>query len=138
MGAACEGDDEFHENHAIDAQALGGVVGLLMFANFLSPLIFITPLEGQVVLGTGIVSAIIQMGIFQAKGFVRLLGIGHSPWIPMLVWLWTRLDWDFSIFAYWILALIVLNSLSLIIDAVDVARYLMGEKEPHLSLSSDS
>ena len=138
MGAACEGDDEFHENHAIDAQALGGVVGLLMFANFLSPLIFITTLEGQVVLGTGIVSAIIQMGIFQAKGFVRLLGIGHSPWIPMLVWLWTRLDWDFSIFAYWILALIVLNSLSLIIDAVDVARYLMGEKEPHLSLSSDS
>jgi len=109
-----------------------------MFANFLSPLIFITTLEGQVVLGTGIVSAIIQMGIFQAKGFVRLLGIGHSPWIPMLVWLWTRLDWDFSIFAYWILALIVLNSLSLIIDAVDVARYLMGEKEPHLSLSSDS
>ena len=138
MGAACEGDDEFHENHAIDAQALGGVVGLLMFANFLSPLIFITTLEGQVVLGTGIVSAIIQMGIFQAKGFVRLLGIGHSPWVPMLFWLWTRLDWDFSIFAYWILALIVLNSLSLIIDAVDVARYLMGEQDPHLSLSSDS
>ena len=115
-----------------------GWLGMLMFANFISPLIFITTLEGQVVLGTGIVSAIIQMGIFQAKGFVRLLGIGHSPWIPMLVWLWTRLDWDFSIFAYWILALIVLNSLSLIIDAVDVARYLMGERDPHLPLSSDS
>ena len=115
-----------------------GWLGMLMFANFISPLIFITTLEGQVVLGTGIVSAMIQMGIFQAKGFVRLLGIGHSPWIPMLVWLWTRLDWDFSIFAYWILALIVLNSLSLIIDAMDVTRYLMGEQDPHLSLSSDS
>ena len=115
-----------------------GWLGMLTFANFISPLIFITTLEGQVVLGTGIVSAMIQMGIFQAKGFVRLLGIGHSPWIPMLVWLWTRLDWDFSIFAYWILALIVLNSLSLIIDAVDVARYLMGERDPHLPLSSDS
>ena len=115
-----------------------GWLGMLTFANFISPLIFITTLEGQVVLGTGIVSAMIQMGIFQAKGFVRLLGIGHSPWIPMLVWLWTRLDWDFSIFSYWILALIVLNSLSLIIDAMDVARYLMGEQDPHLSLSSDS
>ena len=115
-----------------------GWLGMLTFANFISPLIFITTLEGQVVLGTGIASAMIQMGIFQAKGFVRLLGIGHSPWIPMLVWLWTRLDWDFSIFAYWILALIVLNSLSLIIDAVDVARYLMGERDPHLPLSSDS
>jgi len=109
-------------------------VGLLMFANLLSPLIFINTFEGQVVLGTGLVSAMLQMGIFQAKGFVRLLGIGHGPWLPMLLWLWTRLDWNSSIFTYWILALIGLNSLSLIIDAVDVTRYMMGEKEPQLEL----
>ena len=28
----------------------------------------------------------------------------------------------------------VLNSLSLIIDAVDVVRYVRGEREPHLKL----
>jgi hypothetical protein len=112
-------------------------VGLLMTANFVFPLIFITTLEGQIVLGTGMVSAMIQMGIFQTKGFVRLLGIGHSPWIPLLLWLWTRLNFDSSLFAYWILALMVLNSLSLLIDALDVIRYLKGEKEPQLSLASD-
>lgn len=112
-------------------------LGLLMALNFLFPLIFITTLEGQVVLGTGMVSAMIQMGIFESKGFVRLLGIGHSPWVPMLLWLWTRLDFDGSLVAYWIVSLMVLNSLSLIIDAIDVTRYLRGEREPQLSLSAD-
>ncbi len=111
-----------------------GWVGLLMGANSILPLIFITTLEGQVVLATGIVSAMIQMGIFRTQGFVRLLGIGHSPWIPLLLWLWSRFEWDASIFAYWLLVLMILNSLSLIIDAVDVVRYLMGAREPHLEL----
>ena len=111
-----------------------GWLGLLMAANSIFPLIFITTLEGQVVLATGIVSAMIQRKIFQTQGFVRLLGIGHSPWIPLLLWLWSRFEWDASIFSYWVLAVIILNSLSLIIDAVDVVRYLRGEREPHLKL----
>ncbi|MEE8349559.1 MAG: hypothetical protein V3R94_08320, partial [Acidobacteriota bacterium] len=90
-------------------------IGLLMAANFIFPVIFISSLEGRVVLATGMASAMIQMGIFQTKGFVRLLGIGHSPWIPLLLWLWTRLNFDASPFAYWIVALMVLNTLSLII-----------------------
>ena len=109
-------------------------LGLLMAANFILPLIFITTLEGQVVLATGLISAMIQGRIFQTLGFVRLLGIGHSPWIPLLLWLWSRFEWDASIFAGWILAVMVLNSLSLIIDAVDVVRYVRGEREPHLKL----
>ena len=113
-------------------------LGLLMTANFIFSLIFITTLEGQVVLGTGLVSAMIQIGIFQAKGFVRLLGIGHGPWIPLLLWLWIRLEFDSSILAYWVLVVIVLNSLSLVIDVVDVIRYVKGEREPHFSLSSDN
>ena len=107
-------------------------LGLLMAANFILPLIFITTLEGQVVLATGLISAMIQGRIFQTLGFVRLLGIG--PWIPLLLWLWSRFEWDASIFAGWILAVMVLNSLSLIIDAVDVVRYVRGEREPHLKL----
>jgi len=29
-----------------------------------------------------------QMLIFHRLGFIRLLGIGHIYWIPMLAWLW--------------------------------------------------
>ncbi len=65
---------------------------------------------------------------------MRLLGIGHVVWVPMVPWLWTRLGVApaSSLFRYWLLATIVLVSLSLLIDAVDVIRYLRGERDPYL------
>ena len=52
----------------------------------------------------------------------------------MVYWLWTRLDLApaGSLFKYWLLATIVLVSLSLLIDATDVIRYLRGERKPYL------
>ena len=78
--------------------------------------------------------ALLQIAIFTAKGFVRLLGIGHLVWVPMVAWLGTRLEVApaSSGFRYWLLATIVLVSLSLLVDAVDVIRYLRGEREPYL------
>ncbi len=76
--------------------------------------------------------------IFSVKGFVRLLGIGHIAWLPLVPWLWTRLD-DApadSIFGYWLMAVIVLNSLSVIIDTIDVLRYVKGERTPYLALNA--
>ena len=64
-------------------------------------------------------------------GFSRLVGLGHFPWFLLLYFLWTQLDQlpagDF--FGIWIRALIVLNALSLVIDTMDVARYVAGERE---------
>ncbi len=90
--------------------------------------------EGRVVLGAFVFAIILQTAIFSAKGFVRLLGIGHIAWVPMVYWLWTRLDLApaDSLFKYWLLATIVLVSLSLLFDAIDVIRYLRGEREPYL------
>ena len=111
-----------------------GWVMLLMVANMVIPLFYLGTPEGKIVLGAFLVGAILQTGIFSAKGFVRLLGIGHIAWIPMVAWLWTRLDAapEGSLFRYWLLATIVLVSLSLLIDAVDVIRYLRGERDPSL------
>ena len=52
----------------------------------------------------------------------------------MVAWLWTRLDLApaGSFFRYWLLATLAVVSLSLLIDAVDVARYLRGERDPYL------
>ena len=44
------------------------------------------------------------------------------------------MDSSGSIFGYWLLAVIVLDSLSLMIDVVDVIRYIKGERAPQLSL----
>ncbi len=109
-------------------------VMLLMMVNMVIPLFYLGTLEGKVVLGAFVLGALLQIAIFSAKGFVRLLGIGHIVWVPMVAWLWTRLDVApaSSLFRYWLLATIVLVSLALLIDAVDVIRYLRGEREPYL------
>jgi len=64
------------------------------------------------------------------SGFTRLLGLGHIPWIPLLYFLWARIDQipadDF--FGVWIRGLMVLNAVSLLIDVVDVGRYISGER----------
>ncbi len=111
-----------------------GWIMLSMMVNMVIPLFYLGTLEGKVVLGAFVFGALLQGGIFSAKGFVRLLRIGHIVWVPMVAWLWTRLDAApaSSLFRYWLLATIVLVSLSLLIDAVDVIRYLRGDRDPYV------
>ncbi len=113
-------------------------VGLLMIANMVVPLFFIETLEAQVALGAMMGGAAIQMVIFKMKGFVRLLGIGHILWIPMVIWLAIGFDPEHiaSPFGLWVAAVMILNSVSLMIDGVDVARYIRGERNPTLTLES--
>ncbi len=110
-------------------------VMLLVTVNMIVPLFYLGTLEGKVVLATMLFGATAQMVIFSAKGFVRLLGVGHILWIPMAYWLWTRLDAApaGSLFRYWLLGTTVLVSLSLLIDVADVIRYLRGEREPQIT-----
>ena len=113
-------------------------LGLLIVANMVVPLFYLHTLEGKVILASIIVGMMIMTVIFKAKGFVRLLGIGHIAWLPLIPWLWRRLD-DApaeSIFWYWLMAVIVLNSLSVIIDTIDVLRYVKGERTPYLALNA--
>ena len=109
-------------------------VALLMTANVALPMLFITTSEGQVVLLSAMAGAILQTAIFARLGFVRLLGVGHVFWVPLVPWLWSRLDSlpPEGAFGYWVLVTVLLNSLSLIIDVVDVGRYLAGDRTPHL------
>jgi hypothetical protein len=111
-------------------------VALLMAVNMMVPLIFLNTIEGQMVFATGMVGAMIMMVIFRSKGFVRLLGVGHIFWVPLVIWLLERVPEVSGIFQYWILSVIVLNSLSLMIDASDIGRYLSGDKQAMVSLES--
>lgn len=115
-----------------------GWLGLLVGANMLIPFYFIRTLEARVVLAAMICSITIMTVIFGEKGFVRLLGIGHIAWVPMVPWLVTRLDnTSFeSFFGYWLALVIALNSLSLIIDGIDVLSYIKGERDPYLTFNA--
>jgi len=107
-------------------------VAMLLLANAVVPLFYVEYFEAQLVLFVFMLAVATQMFIFQRLGFVRLLGLGHIYWFPMLVWLLLQNDLakvDVGL-AEWVLLLIVVNSISLLVDSVDVFRYWRGERSP--------
>ena len=97
-------------------------------------LLFITHIEAQVALGAVGMAVLAQALIYQRKRFIRLLGVTHVLWAPMLVWIVLRLDTmpeEETAFHVWLVTLIVTNAISLAIDAWDAMRFLLGERQPH-------
>ena len=109
----------------------------LFAANFAAPLFFLAGDEGRMVLGAGLIAGAIELVIFARLGFLRLLGAGHFVWFPLVAWLWMRLEGiaHGSALWYWTTVVIVINCLSLVIDVVDVMRFLRGERAPQLALN---
>jgi len=105
-------------------------VGLLVIFNMIIPLFFLERLEAQVVLAAIMASMALMTLITATTGFSRLMGLGHIFWIPLLFFLGTQLDQipPDDGFGVWVRALMVINATSLVIDAVDVFRYLAGER----------
>ncbi len=125
---------EFMKTMFVNGKGLAAWISLLLAANMVGSLLFINTLEGQVVLAALVAGALTQTALFAAKGFVRLLGVGHVFWVPLIPWLWSRLDElpPSGPFGYWVAAVMILNSMSLLIDVTDVVRYMRGDRTPHL------
>ena len=86
------------------------------------------------VLGTALVTGATFIVLTAYSGFSRLLGFGHLPWIPMLVYLILRLpqsqqQFPDTWFLFWLHAVIVLDIGSLILDTANVVRYFAGERD---------
>lgn len=104
---------------------------ILVGANMIAPIIFLNRLEAQVTLATMLASMALMTILTARFGFSRILGLGHVLWIPLLSFLYPRLN---SIpaddpFGIWIRLLFVVNVMSLLIDAGDVIRYVSGNRE---------
>ena len=104
---------------------------LLLAANLVAPLFFLDRVEAQAVLAALAVSMVAMTVLTGLTGFTRLLGAGHTFWVPLIVWLWTRLDQipADDPFGVWVRVLIGLNAISLVIDVIDVVRYAAGDRE---------
>ena len=103
---------------------------LLVSLNAVVPFFFLGRIEAQLVLGAFITS-IVLFGVLTARfGFTRIIGLGHAPWIPLVIFLFSGLSVvpGDEIFGIWIRVLLALNVISLVIDAVDVGRYIAGER----------
>ncbi len=104
---------------------------LLVTVNLAVPLFFLDRREAQFILGA-LLASMALMTILTAKfGFTRILGLGHILWLPLVFFLWLRLSHipadDF--FGFWIRGVLTLNTVSLMLDTVDVARYICGDKQ---------
>ena len=106
-------------------------LSLLIAANVFVPLFYFQQLEAQIVLGTMAANMALMTFLTGHFGFTRILGLGHILWVPMLAFLVVRLGDipDNDAFGIWIRAVIVLNGISLAIDAIDFIRYIAGDRE---------
>ncbi|MEW8485021.1 MAG: hypothetical protein AB2705_07590 [Candidatus Thiodiazotropha sp.] len=101
----------------------------------LTSLFFVDTLYGQAALAAVVSGLIIMVILYSRSGFTRLLGIGHIFWVPMIYWLITEMPFNDGrpYLTEWLWCLIAVNSISLVVDATDVTRYLLGESDPHYS-----
>jgi len=107
-------------------------VGLLVLANGIAPLFFWQTLEAKVVLVTLMTGGVLMELLTWRLGFTRLLGLGHVLWLALVPWLVTRVGLhEAGPVVFWLAAVLVLDSLSLVLDVRDVVRYAGGEREEY-------
>ena len=109
---------------------------LLVSANLILPVIYFQQSEARIVLLTFLASFLLMVLITGTTGFTRLVGLGHIFWVPLVLFLVSRLDSIPATDAYgiWIRSVIALNTISLVLDAIDVVRFARGERSEIVSV----
>ncbi|HVS15444.1 MAG TPA: hypothetical protein VMV46_16070 [Thermoanaerobaculia bacterium] len=105
-------------------------IGWMALVN-LAALAFLKRVEARWVLAAFVAAAVTMNAMYAQLGWVRLLGLAHVVfWLPLLVYVLAR--WQdlpqVGAFAVWIRTLFLTNLASLIVDLVDVVRYLLGDR----------
>lgn len=79
-----------------------------------------------------VAAAVIMNWMYGEYGYVRLLGLAHLiGWLPVYVWIVTRrsgIGFE-SLFGKYIHTYLLVAGISLVIDLIDVVRYLVGDGE---------
>ena len=127
-------------NHGIMSMPTPWRLWLLVLVSFnaLAPMFFLPRVEALATLGALVVSISLMTLLTHWTGFSRLLGLGHFVWIPLLIFLWARLEAApaTDLFGLWIRGVIALDAISLVIDASDVIRWLTGERDETIDTAS--
>ncbi|NVK12997.1 MAG: hypothetical protein HWE35_02350 [Rhodobacteraceae bacterium] len=111
-------------------------VNILFLGAFVLPLalLFWQPgrLAGLVTVAASVLAGVGVYWLYGKLGYVRLLGLPHVIlWTPLVFWLWRqRMRVDMPVWPQRIILLVcAVIAVSLMFDYVDVARYLLGERQ---------
>lgn len=68
--------------------------------------------------------------IVYIHGFTKLIGLMHLAWIPMITHAIALLDIAdiTSPFGLWIRLLLIVNGVTLAVDTINIARYILGNR----------
>lgn len=127
----------FNEAVATQPQWVQIWLNILFFAAFVLPAALLiwkaSRKAGIITLGASILAGAGVMLVFNALGYVRLLGFPHIVlWTPLIIWLWPQRNrpdmpaWPRRI----ILVICTAIAVSLVFDVIDTARYLLGDRAP--------
>lgn len=129
----------FHLNHGIKSLPIGwqAFVMCQSIVNVFVPIYFRDTIQGQATLVAFAASMVIGYLVVAKTGFSRLIGLCHLPWIPLAIWIGLQMPSapsDHPMF-YWMIALMVINGFSIIVDVVDVMRFIGGDREDRAPMS---
>lgn len=101
----------------------------IVIINLLS-LVFLPRPEAIAVLVGFILSSATMFWMAEVKGFTRLLGAAQFWWIPVVIYLATRLgNIDASVFGIWFVIAFITNLVALVFDVVDVIKFFRGQDD---------
>lgn len=87
--------------------------------------------EARWVLAAFVGAFVAMQVLYQLNGYNRFLGLAHIVfWVPLLIYLYGKLSKVVGprLFETWLRVLMATNGVSLVIDVVDVLRYLAGDR----------
>ncbi|UWQ96988.1 hypothetical protein K3728_07160 [Rhodobacteraceae bacterium M385] len=126
----------FNEAMALQPMWVQIWLNILLLGAFILPLSFLiwkqSRMAGIVTLVVSVLAALGVSWMYGQMGYVKLLGLPHVIlWLPLAVYLWRQIrrtdmpQWPRRLMSV-TLAIIVI---SLAFDIVDVARWVLGERE---------
>jgi len=74
------------------------------------------------------ISAMLMMALYSRFGFEKILGLGHLPWIPLLIYMLSQLPTADGVFRSYLIILSLCIAISLIFDVIDVWKYFTGRR----------
>lgn len=108
---------------------LQGWIVWMGIVNFGS-LLFLRRVQARWALAAFLAAMVLMSTLFAVNGFNRLLGLAHVVfWTPLVLYLVRERRWlESGTFRMWITTLIATDGLSLVVDYLDVFRYLLGDR----------
>ncbi len=101
-------------------------ISVLVVVNMLSLAYWGQPLARWVA-GIFLLQGAIMMALYSVYGYEKILGLAHIFWLPLLAYIVFNIGSYTGNFQYYLIALLCINSLSVVFDILDVIDYFKNK-----------